>query len=50
MSKICMDRKLYLFTYYVELIDNKLWMAVEVTALYGGMENKTMEGKIRSRI
>jgi hypothetical protein len=47
---VSMGRKLCLFVYYVEQIDNKQWMAKEVAALNGGMENKMMEGKIRRRI
>jgi hypothetical protein len=47
---VSMGRKLCLFASYVELIDNKLWMAIEAMALNGGMESRTMEGKIRSRI
>jgi hypothetical protein len=42
-----MGRKLCLFVDYVEQIDNKKWMAKEVVALNGGMENKTLEGRIR---
>ncbi len=45
-----MGRKSCLFVYYVKLIDTKLWMAKEVVALNGGLENKTVEGKIRRGI
>ncbi len=45
-----MGRKLYLFMYYVELIDNKQWMAEEATALNGARESRTVEGSIRRRI
>ncbi len=45
-----MGRKSCLFVYYVELIDTKLWMAKEVMKLNGGLENKTVEGKIRRGI
>jgi hypothetical protein len=43
-------RKLCLFVYYVELIDDKQWMAEEVAALNGAMESRTVEGNIRRRI
>jgi hypothetical protein len=42
-----MGRKLCLFVYYVEQIDNKQWMAKEVATLNGGMENKMLEGRIK---
>ncbi len=42
-----MGRKLCLFVYCVEQIKNKQWMAKEATTLNGGMENKTLEGRIR---
>jgi hypothetical protein len=48
-----MGRKLCLFVYYVEQIDNKQWMAEEVAIINGGMESRadkkenlsTMRGK-----
>ncbi len=45
-----MGRKLCLFVYYVELIDNKLWMDEEATALNGGMESTMVENMIRRKI
>jgi hypothetical protein len=45
-----MGRKLCLFVYYVELIDNKQWMVEEATILNEVMENRTVEGSIRRRI
>jgi hypothetical protein len=47
---VSMGRKSCLFVYYVELIGTKLWMAKEATTLNGGLESRTMEGKIRRRI
>ncbi len=47
---VTMGRKLCLFVYYVELIDNKLWMVEGVVTLNGGMESRTMEGRIKRRI
>jgi len=47
---VSMGKKLCLFVYYVEQIDNKQWMVEEAMALNGGMESRMMEGKIRSRI
>ncbi len=45
-----MGRKLCLFVYYVEQIDNKQWMAKEVATLNGGMESRIVEGRIKMRI
>jgi len=45
-----MGGKSCLFVYYVELIDTKLWMAEKAATLNGGMENRTVEGRIRRRI
>ncbi len=45
-----LGRKLCLFVYYVEQINNKQWMAKEIVALNGGMRNRTVEGKIRRKI
>jgi hypothetical protein len=45
-----MGRKLCLFVYYVELIDNKQWMAEEAMALNGAMESRMVESNIRRRI
>lgn len=42
-----MDKKFCLFMYYVELINNKLWMVEEVVALNGGVESRMVEGRIR---
>ncbi len=36
--------------YYVELINTKLWMVKEATALNGGLESKTVEGMIKREI
>jgi hypothetical protein len=47
---VSMGRKLCLFVYYVELIDNKLWMDEEATALNGGMESTMVENMIRRKI
>jgi hypothetical protein len=38
---VSMGRKCCLFVYYVELINNKLWMAEEAVALNGGVESRT---------
>jgi hypothetical protein len=43
-------RKLCLFVYYVERIDNKQWMVKEVATFNGGVESRTMHDKIRRRI
>ncbi len=45
-----MGKKLCLFMYYVEQIDNKQWMAKEATTLNGGMESRMVEGKIKKKI
>jgi hypothetical protein len=45
-----MGRKLCLFVYYVEQINNKQWIAKEVAALNGGMESRTVENMLRRRI
>ncbi len=45
-----MGMKLCLFAYYVELSDNKLWMVEEAATLNGGMESRTMKGRIKRRI
>jgi hypothetical protein len=42
-----MGKKLCLFVYYVELIDNKQWMVEEATTLNGAMESRMVEGSIR---
>jgi hypothetical protein len=47
---VSLGRKLCLFVYYVEQINNKQWMAKEIVALNGGMRNRTVEGKIRRKI
>jgi hypothetical protein len=47
---VSMGRKLCLFVYYVEQIDNKQWMAKEVATLNGGMESRIVEGRIKMRI
>ncbi len=47
---VSMGRKLCLFMYYVELIDDIQWMAKEVVALNGAMESRTTEGNIRRKI
>jgi hypothetical protein len=36
--------------YYVTLIGIELWMAEEAVALNGGLENRTVEGRIKRRI
>jgi hypothetical protein len=41
-----MGRKSYLFLYYVELINTKLWMAKETATLNGGLESRMVESKI----
>jgi hypothetical protein len=43
-------RKLCLFVYYVEQINNKQWMAKKTMALNGSMWSKTMKGRIKKRI
>ncbi len=45
-----MGRRIYSFVYYVELISTELWMAKEGVALKGGLEQWTMEGRIRRGI
>jgi hypothetical protein len=47
---VSLGRKLCLFVYHVEQINNKQWMAKEITALNGGMGSRTMEGMIRRKI
>ncbi len=42
-----MGKKSCLFVYYVKLIGIELWMAKEVVTLNGGLESRTVEGKIR---
>ncbi len=37
-----LGRKLCLFVYYVEQIDNKQWMAKEAATLNGGVESRTV--------
>jgi len=50
MKLVSMGRKLCLFMYYVEQIDNKQWMVEEVAVLNGVMDSRTMEGMIRKKI
>ncbi len=45
-----LGRKLCLFVYYEEQINNKQWMAKKMAALNGGMWNRTVESKIKRRI
>jgi len=45
-----MGRKSCLFVYYVKLINIELWMVKECVALNGGLENRTVESKIRRGI
>jgi hypothetical protein len=45
-----MGRKLCLFVYYVEQINNKQRMAEEATTLNGAMESRTVEGRIIRKI
>jgi len=45
-----MGRKLCLFMYYVELINNKQWMVEESRTLNGAMESRMVQGSIRRRI
>jgi hypothetical protein len=47
---VSMDRELWLFVYYVELIDNKLWMVEEALALNGGTKSRMVRNKIKRRI
>jgi len=47
---VSMGRKLWLFVYYVKLIDNKLWMVEEAVALNGGMKSRMVGDKIKRRI
>ncbi len=45
-----LGKKLWLFVYYVEQIDNKQWMVKEAATLNGGVESKTGSDNIRKRI
>jgi hypothetical protein len=47
---VSLGRKLCLFVYYVEQVNNKQCMAREIAALNAGMGNRTVEGKIRRKI
>jgi hypothetical protein len=47
---VSMGRKLCLFVYYVELINNKQWMVEESVTLNGAMEGQMVEGSVRRRI
>ncbi len=48
-SLVRLGRKLCLFVYYVEQINNKQWMAKEATTFNGGVESRTMRDNIRKR-
>ncbi len=45
-----MGRKSCLFVYYVKLIGIELWMVEEATTLNGGLESRTVEGRIKRKI
>jgi hypothetical protein len=47
---VSLGRKLCLFVYYEEQINNKQWMAKKMATLNGGMGNRTVESKIKRRI
>jgi hypothetical protein len=47
---VSLGRKLYLFMYYVEQINNKQWMAKKTTTLNGSMWSRMVEGMIKKRI
>jgi len=42
---VSLGKKLCLFVYYVEQINNKQWMAKKIVALNGGMWSRMVEGK-----
>jgi len=44
-----LGRKLCLFVYYVEQINNKEWMAKEAATFNGGVESRTVHDSIRRR-
>jgi hypothetical protein len=44
---VSLGRKLCLFVYYVEQINNKQWVAKEATTFNGGVENRTLHDNIR---
>jgi hypothetical protein len=47
---VSMGRKLWLFVYYVELINNKLWIVEETVTLNGGTKSRMVGDKIKRRI
>jgi hypothetical protein len=47
---VSLGRKLCLFVYYVEHIDNKQWMVKETATFNGGVENRTVHNNMRRRI
>jgi hypothetical protein len=42
---VSLGKKLCLFVYHVEQINNKQWMAKKIAALNGGMWSRMVEGK-----
>jgi hypothetical protein len=44
-----LGRKLCLFVYYVEQINNKQWMAKETTTFNEGVESRMMHDNIKKR-
>jgi hypothetical protein len=47
---ISMGRKLCLFVYYVEHINNKQWMVKKVAAFNGGVVNRMVQDMIKRKI
>ncbi len=45
-----MGRKLCLFVYYVEHINNKQWMVKKVAAFNGGVVNRMVQDMIKRKI
>ncbi len=45
-----LGRKLCLFMYYVEQIDNEQWVAKEAATFNGGVESRTMHDSIKRKI
>jgi len=47
---VSLDRKLCLFVYYVEQIDNKQWVGKEVATFNGGVESRMVHDNIKRKI
>jgi len=44
---VSLGRKLCLFVYYVEKINNKQWMVKKITTLNGNVWSRMVEGRIK---